>query len=143
MSNRESHAKRFLQTRDDHRTELAQDYVEVILDLIDEVGEARMTDVAARLGVTHPSVAKALKRIAADGLVILEPYKSIKLTQEGEILARHCRQRHQTVVTFLVSLGLDIITAEEEAEGIEHHVGEETLSLMDKFSQSQNSQIAQ
>ncbi|QYK54317.1 MAG: manganese-binding transcriptional regulator MntR [Fimbriimonadaceae bacterium] len=136
MATNESHAHRFERTREAHRTELAQDYVEVILDLIDEQGEARMTEVAGRLGVAHPTVAKALRRLQTDGLVDLKPYRAIKLTEEGELLARKCRARHQTVAAFLVALGLDEATAEAEAEGIEHHVGQKTLTLMSEFAKA-------
>ena len=124
---------RFERTREAHRSELAQDYVEIILDLIDEEGEARLTEIAQRLGVAHPSVSKGLQRLESEGLVVLKPYRSVRLTPEGEQLAAECRQRHQIVTRFLVKLGLDHLTAETEAEGIEHHVGNRTLSLMSDF----------
>ncbi|MBS1702038.1 MAG: manganese-binding transcriptional regulator MntR [Armatimonadetes bacterium] len=127
-------AQNFAQTREAHRTELAEDYVEVILDLSDEHGEARLVDIAKRLGVAHPTVSKALKKLEQEGLVVLKPYRALKLTDEGEELAKRCRQRHQTVVAFLLALGVDPITAEIEAEGIEHHVGEGTLGLMARFT---------
>jgi DtxR family transcriptional regulator, manganese transport regulator len=133
MSTGVAHSQRFERTREAHRTELAQDYVEVILDLIDEQGEARMTEVATRLGVTHPTVVKALRRLQTEGLVSLKPYRAIRLTEEGESLAQECRRRHKTVVAFLVALGLDEANADAEAEGIEHHVGKETLGLMAAF----------
>lgn len=132
-------AKSFAHTREAHRTELAEDYVEVILELSEEQGEARLVDIAKRLGVTHPTVSKALKKLEQEGLVILKPYRGLRLTLEGEELARRCRQRHQTVVAFLRALGVDPITAEIEAEGIEHHVGERTLELMDTFAKKSHS----
>ncbi len=129
-------AKSFAQTREAHRTELAEDYVEVILELSEELGEARLVDIAKRLGVAHPTVSKALKKLEQEGLVVLKPYRGLKLTSEGEELARRCRERHQKVVAFLRALGVDPITAEIEAEGIEHHVGERTLELMAEFSRN-------
>lgn len=128
-------AKSFAQTREAHRTELAEDYVEVILDLSEENGEARLVDIAKRLGVAHPTVSKALKKLEQEGLVVLKPYRALKLTEEGEELALRCRQRHKTVVAFLQALGVDPITAEIEAEGIEHHVGDSTLRLMASFTE--------
>lgn len=130
------HALRFVRTREAHKTELAEDYVEVILDLIEELGEARVTDIAGRLGVTHPTVAKALRRLAAEDLVSLRPYRSLTLTEAGRKLAVASRARHKTVSTFLVALGLDEATADAEAEGIEHHVGKKTLDLMRRFARS-------
>ena len=53
--------------REAHRRELIDDYVELISDLIMEVGEARQVDMAARLGVSQPTVAKMLKDWPASG----------------------------------------------------------------------------
>ncbi len=127
-------SQNFVQTREAHRTELVQDYVEVILDLTELYGEARLVDIAKRLGVAHPTVSKALKKMETEGLVVLKPYRALRLTAEGEALAKQCRERHHTVVAFLLALGVEPDTAEIEAEGIEHHVGERTLGLMAKFA---------
>ncbi len=127
-------AQRFAKTRQAHKFELGEDYVEIILDLIDESGEARLTDIASRVGVAHPTVSKALKRLESEGLVQLRAYRSVKLTPKGHDLAMACRLRHQTVVAFLLALGLDTETAEVDAEGIEHHVSEKTLAAMNAFS---------
>lgn len=125
---------RFETTRRAHRAELAEDYVEVALELIEHTGEARMTDIADRLGVAHPTVAKALRRLSREGLVTLLPYRPVQLTEEGLTLAKECRRRHRIVVRFLEVLGLSPEKAEEEAEGIEHHVSPETLALMETFA---------
>ncbi|MDX1464419.1 MAG: MarR family transcriptional regulator, partial [Halomonas sp.] len=58
----------FRKARDARRTELAEDYVELISDLIADSGEARQIDIARRLGVAQPTVAKMLKRLAEEGL---------------------------------------------------------------------------
>lgn len=126
-------AERFRLTRAAHRVELAEDYVEVILDLVEESGEARTTDVAERIGVAHPTVTKALRRLEKEGLVTLTPYRPLALTEAGLQMARECRSRHRVVVEFLVALGLDLEAAEQEAEGMEHHVSARTLDLMDAF----------
>ena len=128
------HADRFAKTRAAHRTELAEDYVEAILDLIDEDGHAKLTEIAGHFGVAHPTVSKALKRLEQDGFVTLQPYRSVLLTEKGNALAMKCRERHQIVVAFLLSLGLDQATAEADAEGIEHHVSEKTLKAMGAFA---------
>ena len=70
--------------REAHRRELIDDYVELISDLINEVGEARQVDMAARLGVSQPTVAKMLKRPASVGLIEQIPGRGIFLTPEGE-----------------------------------------------------------
>ena len=117
------------------RNELAEDYVELIAELIRSLGEARPVDIATRMGVTAPTVAKALDRLAREGLITRAKYRSVFLTEAGRALAQACRQRHEIVLRFLLSLGLDSETAEHDAEGIEHHVSERTLALFRAFAE--------
>lgn len=126
-------AKRFQRVRDAHQTEMAEDYVELIAELIDEKGEARMVDLAERLGVSKPTVHSALQRLQRDGLVTSAPYRSIFLTDEGLSLAAASSERHRTVREFLEALGVDPETADADAEGIEHHVSERTLNAFRTF----------
>lgn len=88
LVNVEEHVEGFRQVREAHRRELIDDYVELISDLIREVGEARQVDMAARLGVSQPTVAKMLKRLASVGLIEQIPWRGIFLTAEGEKLAQ-------------------------------------------------------
>ena len=74
LVNVEEHVEGFRQVREAHRRELIDDYVELISDLIREVGEARQVDMAARLGVSQPTVAKMLKRLATMGLIEMIPF---------------------------------------------------------------------
>jgi DtxR family transcriptional regulator, manganese transport regulator len=130
----EARAVRFQAVRDAHRNELAEDYVELIAELTVAFGEARPVDIALRMGVTAPTVAKVLDRLAREGLVARARYRSVFLTPNGAALAEACRQRHETVVRFLIRLGLDAETAETDAEGIEHHVSDRTLALFQAFA---------
>lgn len=132
----EEHVEGFRQVREAHRRELIDDYVELISDLIREFGEARQVDMAARLGVSQPTVAKMLKRLATAGLVEQVPYRGVFLTGEGEKLAEESRERHHIVETFLLALGISPDTARRDAEGIEHHVSDETLAIFQQFYQS-------
>ncbi|STV54838.1 Mn-dependent transcriptional regulator MntR [Klebsiella pneumoniae subsp. pneumoniae] len=92
LVNVEEHVEGFRQVREAHRRELIDDYVELISDLINEVGEARQVDMAARLGVSQPTVAKMLKRLASVGLIEQIPWRGIFLTPEGEKLAQESRE---------------------------------------------------
>jgi len=114
--------------RQDHSQELAQDYVEKIAELIDKTGEARVTELARGLGVTHVTANQTIKRLQRQGLVTCQPYRSIFLTADGRSLANESRNRHETVVRFLTALGVPAAVAESDAEGIEHHVSNETLA---------------
>lgn len=126
-------AERFQRVRDAHQMELAEDYVELIAELIDRTGEARVVDLASHLGVTNATVNNTIARLQRAGLVTSKPYRSIFLTEEGQTLAEASRERHELVVHFLMALGVDEPTAESDAEGIEHHVSEETLQAFRKF----------
>jgi DtxR family manganese transport transcriptional regulator len=124
----------FQGAREARSRELAEDYVELIAELIHEQGEARPVDIAARLGVKVPTVSKTLDRLAREGLVTRAKYRSVFLTDAGRTLAKQCGRRHEIVLRFLISLGLDPETAERDAEGIEHHVSDRTLTLFSAFS---------
>lgn len=121
------------QTRLQHAQERAQDYVEAIADLIAGRGEARATDLAKSLGVTHVTVIRTVQRLKREGLVTTLPYRSIFLTDSGRTLAGKARARHEKVVVFLEALGVPESTARADAEGIEHHVSDETLEAMERF----------
>jgi DtxR family manganese transport transcriptional regulator len=120
-------------TRQRHAQERAQDYVEAIADLIARHGEARATDLAKSLGVTHVTVIRTVQRLQREGLARTEPYRSIFLTDSGRRLAGRARARHEKVVAFLEALGVPTDAARADAEGIEHHVGAETLAAMERF----------
>ena len=126
-------AEHFRRVRDAHQTEMAEDYVELIAELIDEKGEARLVDLAERLGVTKATVNNTIQRLQRDGFVNSEPYRSIFLTEKGRDLAVTSRERHLVVRDFLVALGVDPDTADADAEGIEHHVSDVTLEAFRKY----------
>jgi DtxR family manganese transport transcriptional regulator len=126
-------AENLRRSRRDRAVETAQDYVEAIADLSASLGEARVVDLARRLGVTHVTVNRTLARLKRAGFVNTKPYRAIFLTGEGNQLADECRRRHETVVAFLHSLGVPAKTAEMDAEGIEHHVSPETLEAFERL----------
>lgn len=135
LVNVEEHVEGFRQVREAHRRELIDDYIELISDLIIEVGEARQVDMAARLGVSQPTVAKMLKRLASVGLIEMIPWRGVFLTPEGEKLAQESRERHQIVENFLLVLGVSAEIARRDAEGMEHHVSQETLDAFRLFTE--------
>jgi DtxR family manganese transport transcriptional regulator len=126
-------AERFRRVRDAHLTEVAEDYVELIADLIEQTGEARVVDLADRLGVTKSTVNNTVQRLQRDGLLSSKPYRSIFLTEKGQALAAASRERHGLVREFLIALGVPPETADADAEGIEHHVSSETLDAFRKY----------
>lgn len=123
----------FDRVREAHQTETAEDYVELIADLIEAQGEARVVDLATRFGVSHATVNKVIARLNREGLVNNLPYRSLFLTDEGRAMATRCKERHQIVLDFLLALGVSPATAEADAEGVEHHVSAETVTAFQKF----------
>lgn len=128
-----THARRFGKARVAQSTALRDDYIELIADLLATEGEARQTDIARRLGVSHVTVIKTIARLKRDGLVVGRPYRGVFLTEVGNGLADRVRARHRLVVDLLCALGVPNEAAEADAEGIEHHVSEATLKVFARF----------
>jgi len=124
---------RFSQARVAQSMAVLEDYAEMIDDLTAEMGEARITDIAARMGVTHPTATKAVARLKREGLANSRPYRGVFLTEAGAALAARVRARHRVVVDLLVAVGVPRETAELDAEGLEHHVSEVTLRAFEVF----------
>ena len=124
----------FKKVRDAHKSENTEDYLEIIADLLNVKGEARIVDIANKLDIAQATANKTIQRLQNQGFVKKEPYRSIFLTLKGQQLASISKKRHIIVLTFLKNLGLDIKTAEADAEGIEHHVSKKTLKKMEQFN---------
>ena len=131
-------ARRFGKARSAQSTALLEDYVELIADLLANTGEARPTDIARRLGVSHATTIKTISRLKREGLATARPYRGVFLTESGEELAARARTRHRLVVDVLVAMGVPVEAAEADAEGIEHHVSETTLKAFARFLRSQS-----
>ena len=124
----------FKKVRDAHKTENTEDYLEIIADLLNTKGEARIVDIAIKLDIAQATANKTIQRLQNQGFVKKEPYRSIFLTLKGQEVASVSKKRHIIVLTFLINLGLDARTAEADAEGIEHHVSDKTLKKMEQFN---------
>ena len=124
----------FKKVRDAHKSENTEDYLEIIADLLNVKGEARIVDIASKLDIAQATANKTIQRLQNQGFVKKEPYRSIFLTLKGQQVASISKKRHIIVLTFLKNLGLDIKTAEADAEGIEHHVSDKTLKKMEQFN---------
>lgn len=131
-------AAAFAKTREAHLTEVAEDYVELIGDLIEEVGEARLTDIAENMAVSPATASKIIARLGREGLVESRPYRSVFLTDSGAAMAAESRRRHAVVFDFLRALGLDEATAQADSEGMEHHVSDATLDALASLSERLN-----
>ena len=126
-------ARRFGKARTAQSTALLEDYAELIADLLAAGGEARPTDIARRLGVSHATVIKTIARLKREGLATSRPYRGVFLTEAGETLAARVKSRHRLVVDLLLAVGVPREAAEQDAEGIEHHVSEASLAAFAEF----------
>ena len=126
-------AARHERVRRQHQRELAQDYVEAIFSLSKDSGSVRVMDLQSVLGVSHVTVIRALGRLEEQGFVYRPKRGQIELTQTGRTMAEKSYARHQLVEAFLVKMGVPESVAAADAEGIEHHLGAETLEAMQRF----------
>ena len=86
-----------------------------------------------RFGVSNATVSNHVQRLVSEGMILELPYQPLVLNDAGRNLAETSRRRHVLVRNFLKLLGVDAETAEADAEGIEHHVSEQTLAAFAKF----------
>jgi DtxR family manganese transport transcriptional regulator len=128
-----SDSKPHERTRRDHSTETAEDYVEAVLQVIEERGACRVVDLAKRFAVSHVTVTKTVSRLQTAGYLTSQPYRPINLTRKGKRVANESMRRHKIVYEFLLALGIRQSVAEVDAEGMEHHVSQETLSKFEAF----------
>lgn len=122
-------AKAFIETRKHHLAEIAEDYVEIISDLIQAKGDVRVNDIAEQLGVSHVTVIRTLQRLETKGLLTASP---IVLSKSGSKLAASCKARHQFLLEYLNKLGVPEEVAQIDVEGIEHHISPATLEAFKK-----------
>ena len=122
--------KRAHAARTEGPTARAEDYVEVIYELILEKGAAQVVDISEHLSVSSPTASKMIQKLADEGLVIYERYRAVVLTSAGTELARRLRQRHDIIMDFLRILGVEEAAAHRATEGIEHHLEPATLERL-------------
>ena len=108
----------------------SEDYLESMLMMKLKHGYIRSVDVAEHLGVTKPSVTYATRRLKESGHITMEDSGLITLTDKGMAVATKMLDRHKTLTAFLVALGVDISTAEEDACRIEHDISQQTYDAI-------------
>lgn len=114
-------------------SERMEDYLEVMAELVELKGYATTLDISRYMNVSAPSVTKMLHRLDEGGFLEYERYHGINLTRKGRKLADSIRQRHGTLLEFFEMLGITVEAANQDAEGVEHHLNSETVSQLRKF----------
>ncbi|MCD4690386.1 metal-dependent transcriptional regulator [bacterium] len=119
---------------DSELTESQEDYLEAILNIIEEKGAVRAKDIAERLDVKSPSVTGALRALRARELVNYEPYDVITLTPVGRRRAREVIRRHEVLKRlFIRSLGAGIREADRAACRMEHGLPARLVGRLERF----------
>ena len=110
-----------------------EDYLEVIAELVELKGYATTLDISRYMNVSAPSVTKMLHRLDQSGYLEYEKYHGINLTSKGNQIADTIRQKHGILLEFFEILGIGHDTANQDAEGIEHHLNPKTIRQLRKF----------
>ena len=110
-----------------------EDYLEIIGELVELKGYATTLDISRYMNVSAPSVTKMLQRLVENGFLEYEKYHGINLTDKGTQVAEGIRQKHGILLEFFEILGVGYETANQDAEGIEHHLNPKTIKQLRKF----------
>ncbi len=108
----------------------AEDYLERIHELIEAKGSAHVADIAQSLNVGQPSVTSMVQKLADEGYLRYEKYRSLTLTDAGRAVAERIRNRHVVLASFFTLFDLDDDTQARDIEGIEHHLSSDTLNTL-------------
>jgi len=116
-------------------TQSLEDYVEMIFRLRRDGSIVKVSDIAAALDVTKPSVVRAIRELTKLGLVKHEPYRGVELTEKGRRVAKLVLNRHLLLRAFLVKLGVGENTADRDACLMEHILSAETIDHIREYTQ--------
>lgn len=107
--------------------ESAEDYLERILMLKEELGHVRSIDIAKSMEYSKPSVSVAMKQLRENGYITVAADGGIDLTEKGMHVAARVYERHRVLTHMLTGLGVNRETAWEDACKIEHDISEESF----------------
>ena len=110
----------------------AEDYLEMILRLIEQKGYARSVDIAAGLSVSKPSVSVAMKQLREGGYITMGKDNYITLNKSGLEIAQRIYDRHKALTRILMMIGVDEATAEQDACRVEHDISVVTFEAIQK-----------
>ena len=111
-----------------------EEYLEAILHIARETGEAHASLVADKVGVTRASVTGALRALADRGLIVYQPYQPVTLTETGRSTAQACADRHEFLhLFFRDQLGMEDGEADSVACKVEHTAGPTVLDRLAEF----------
>ena len=110
-----------------------EDYLEVIAELVELKGYATTLDISRFMNVSPPSVTKMLQKLDEKGYLEYEKYHGINLTAIGRQVADTIRRKHSTLLEFFEILNVGKGIANQDTEGLEHHLNDKTIRQLRKF----------
>ena len=113
--------------------ESGQMYLETILVLSDNNGPVRSIDVAEHMGVSKPSVSRAIGLLKSGGYIEVDTLGHITLTDVGRDTALKVYDRHRILTDMLISLGVPEDVASADACKIEHHISDESFDAIKRY----------
>ena len=105
-------------------------YLETIYVLSKESSTVLAIDIGNHLGYSKPSVSRALGLLKENGYIEKSDAGGLKLTKEGEKIAKTIYERHNVLSTLFMNLGVDKKTAVEDACRIEHYISDKTFKAI-------------
>jgi len=110
-----------------------EDYLEVIAELVELKGYATTLDISRFMNVSPPSVTKMLQKLDEKKYLEYEKYHGINLTDIGKQVADTIRRKHSTLLEFFEILNVGKGIANQDTEGLEHHLNDKTIRRLRKF----------
>ena len=107
-------------------------YLETILILKNRFGYVRSIDIANEMGVSKPSVSRAVGLLKDNGYISFDPNGMILLTDTGRTVAEKIYERHQVLTEYLINIGVSEEIASKDACKIEHVISDETFDMVKK-----------
>lgn len=113
-------------------------YLETILLLSQKSGHVRAIDVGEEMGYSKPSVSRAMSLLKQGGYVVIDRDGAITLTDAGREIAEKIYARHTLLTKFLIALGVDEVTASEDACKMEHSISDASFDAIKKLAEKKN-----
>lgn len=109
------------------KNQSSEDYLEIILLLKNKLGEVRSIDIVNETGYKKSSISVAMKKLGEREFIEKDNKGYITLTEKGRLLAEKTYEKHCTLKSFFIALGVDKQLAEDDACKIEHQISDETF----------------